>query len=60
MHLIKTECVDVAGLAAMLYSSSKLLRLASSLNGVRDGIFDIISTSLRIVQEPGPERAEDT
>lgn len=60
MHLIKTKCVDVAGLAAMLYSSSKLLRLASSLNGVRDGIFDIISTSLRIVQEPGPERAEDT
>ena len=54
VHIIKTGCFEVAGLAATLYSTSKLLRLSSSLAGVRAGIHSVVSSACRMLREIGP------
>lgn len=58
-HIVKTRCIDIAGLAGTLYSSSKLLRINSSLNGIRDSIHDILDSRLDIIFAPGPETIDD-
>lgn len=58
VHILKTKCVDIAGIAGNLYSTSKLLRLNSSLNGVRDGLHDCLAKDMDLVFEPGPESVE--
>lgn len=60
VHLVKASAVDVGGMAAMLYSSSKLLRLNSTLNGVRDSIHDLLLRRISIVYEVAPPVNEDT
>lgn len=58
VHIAKAGCVDVAGMAAMLYSSSKLLRSSSCLNGVRDGIHHFVARSFRVLYNPAPAQGE--
>lgn len=59
VHIVKSRCIDVAGFAGQLYSSSKLLRLSSSLNGMRDAIHSILELKLDLVLQAGPETIEN-
>jgi len=59
-HIVKTRAIDIAGLAATMYSSSKLLRLNTSMNGVRDGIFEIMGRTLDVFHQVGPASEAET
>ena len=58
VHIIKAGSFDLTGLSGVLYSSTKLLRLSSSLNGLRTALRNIIDNSLDVRHEVGPDNID--
>lgn len=59
VHIVKSSAFALGGLAATLYSSSKLMRLNYILHTLQDSIHDLVSQSLRVEFGPGPADPED-
>ena len=53
LHITKTQCLDMVGLAGVMFSFSKVMKMSTALSALAMGMRQVLRSSLRL-RAPGP------